>query len=116
MEPPHAHYSDRMNKGVVYGLASAVLFGMSTPLAKTLVGSIPPLLLAGLLYAGAGVGLLVVLVVRRLLSSEPLALPSPSDLPWLGGAILVGGVLRSSGTNGRANNDARIVGLVATQL
>jgi len=38
-------------------LASAVLFGMSTPPAKMLVGSVPPLILAGLLYAGSGVGL-----------------------------------------------------------
>ncbi|HVF65281.1 MAG TPA: DMT family transporter [Casimicrobiaceae bacterium] len=82
-----------MTRAVIYGLASAVLFGLSTPLAKTLVGSIPPLLLAGLLYAGAGIGLAAVLAVRQMLSSRPVAMPSRNDLPWLGGAILVGGVL-----------------------
>lgn len=35
--------------GVLQGLAAAVLFGVSTPLAKTLLGSLPPLLLAGVL-------------------------------------------------------------------
>jgi drug/metabolite transporter (DMT)-like permease len=80
-------------RGIVYGLASAMLFGMSTPLAKTLVGSIAPLMLAGLLYAGAGLGLLLVLVVRRSVSASPLVLPERSDLPWLIGAILLGGVL-----------------------
>lgn len=82
-----------MNRGVVFALASAVLFGMSTPLAKVLVGSIPPLLLAGLLYAGAGLGLLIVIVVRRILSSQPIAVPPRSDLPWLAGAVLAGGII-----------------------
>jgi drug/metabolite transporter (DMT)-like permease len=66
---------------------------MSTPLAKSLVGSVPPLLLAGLLYGGAGAGLLVVLVARRLLSSRRMSVPPRRDLLWLGGGILVGGVL-----------------------
>lgn len=82
-----------MNRGIVYGLASAVLFGMSTPLAKTLVGSVSPLLLAGLLYAGAGLGLLVVLLARHLWSPEPISMPPRRDLPWLAGAIFVGGIL-----------------------
>ena len=38
-------------------LAAALLFGASTPLAKLLVGAVPPLLLAGLLYLGSGLGL-----------------------------------------------------------
>ena len=70
-----------------------MLFGTSTPLAKTLVGSIAPLMLAGLLYAGAGVGLLLVLLVRRSVSALPVALPPRRDLPWLIGAILLGGIL-----------------------
>src|SRR5687768_6214636 len=82
-----------VGRGVAYGLASAMLFGTSTPLAKTLVGSIAPLMLAGLLYAGAGVGLLLVLLARRRLSALPIALPERRDLPWLIGAILLGGVL-----------------------
>jgi drug/metabolite transporter (DMT)-like permease len=82
-----------LNRGAVYGLVSAVLFGISTPLAKTLIGSVAPLLLAGLLYAGAGVGLLVLLIGRRLLSSASISLPPRRDMPWLAGAILIGGVV-----------------------
>lgn len=44
-------------KGILGALVAAVLFGASTPIAKVLVGEIPPVLLAGLLYAGSGVGL-----------------------------------------------------------
>src|SRR5258708_37180243 len=55
-----------VQRGVMVALGSAVLFGTSTPLAKVLVGPVPPLLLAGLLYAGSGLGLLLVLAGRRL--------------------------------------------------
>ena len=40
-----------MNRvAVLYALASAALFGLSTPAAKVLVGSVHPAVLAGLLY------------------------------------------------------------------
>jgi drug/metabolite transporter (DMT)-like permease len=55
-----------MNRtAVLYALLSAALFGLSTPAAKLLVGSIPPVTLAGLLYCGAGVGLAVLRSSRR---------------------------------------------------
>jgi drug/metabolite transporter (DMT)-like permease len=73
---------------IAYALASAALFGASTPLAKLLVGETAPLVLAGLLYLGSGVGLLAWLALRR--SAVPRV--PRSDLPWLAGAILAGGV------------------------
>ena len=82
-----------MNAGILFGLGSALLFGASTPLAKVLVGSVSPVLLAGLLYLGAGVGLLAVLVARIAVERRRLNLPSGRDWYWLAGAILVGGVL-----------------------
>jgi len=83
-----------VQKGVIVALGSAVLFGMSTPLAKMLVGTVPPLMLAGLLYAGSGLGLLLVLLGRRLGASRgsTLGLPRGGEWLWLAGAILFGGV------------------------
>lgn len=79
-------------------IAAALLFGASTPLAKLLVGSLPPLLLAGLLYLGSGIGLGALLGLRRLMAKERsgdnqerLRIPI-RELPWLLGAILFGGV------------------------
>lgn len=78
-------------------LGAAVLFGASTPLAKLLVGEMPPLLLAGLLYLGSGLGLGVLLLLRRLRPREAdMALRHSiprQDLPWLAGAIAFGGML-----------------------
>jgi drug/metabolite transporter (DMT)-like permease len=84
-----------MNRtAVIYALASAALFGVSTPAAKFLVGSIYPATLAGLLYCGAGIG---VAILRRMLPSIVTGAPEVSvaraELPLLAAAIGAGGVL-----------------------
>jgi drug/metabolite transporter (DMT)-like permease len=74
--------------GIVYALLSAALFGVSAPFAKILLGEISPWLLAGLLYLGSGVGLAIARLVWR---SKETGLQR-KDLPWLGAAVLAGGV------------------------
>lgn len=84
-----------MNQGIVCALASAVLFGISTPLAKTLVGTAAPLMLAGLLYAGSGLGLALVIAVRCLASTRGVASNRLrlTEWRWLAAAIFFGGVV-----------------------
>src|SRR6266480_761201 len=80
-------------RGIVFALGSALLFGASTPLAKALVGTIDPLWLAGLLYAGSGLGLTLVLFVRVARDGRRnLTLPR-ADLAWLALTILCGAIL-----------------------
>ena len=43
--------------GVAAALLVAVLFGASTPLAKSVSPRVDPVLMAGLLYVGSGLGL-----------------------------------------------------------
>lgn len=75
-------------------LASAVLFGASAPLAKVLLGSIAPQMLAGLLYLGAGIGLAVVHLGRTALGiSAAEASLRREDLPWLAVVVILGGCL-----------------------
>jgi drug/metabolite transporter (DMT)-like permease len=76
-------------------LAAALLFGASTPLAKLLVDTTQPLLLAGLLYLGSGLGLGLLLALRAMrgrTGAGTMRIPL-KELPWLAGAILFGGVL-----------------------
>jgi drug/metabolite transporter (DMT)-like permease len=84
-----------MNRAaVLYALISAALFGISTPAAKVLVGSVPPVMLAGLLYCGAGIGTaLLRRVIPSIVSSAPEVAVGRSEIPWLAGAIGAGGLV-----------------------
>jgi drug/metabolite transporter (DMT)-like permease len=79
---------------VLYGFLAAVLFGASAPLAKLLLEGVDPIVLAGLLYLGAGaaLGLMLVLASAMGRSSREARLEK-RDVPWLVGAILTGGVV-----------------------
>ena len=80
-----------MNLSIVYALAAAALFGASTPLAKSLGLGLSPILLAGLLYLGSGLGLAALRLIRDR-GWKPSELTS-SEWPWLLGAIGFGGIL-----------------------
>jgi drug/metabolite transporter (DMT)-like permease len=81
---------------IALALLSAALFGVSTPAAKVLLGTIEPTVLAGLLYCGAGIG---VAVLRRVLRSSVAAGVAAeasltrADVPWLAGGIVAGGII-----------------------
>lgn len=82
-----------MNRAILPALGSALLFGASTPFAKLLVGPVHPVLLAGLLYAASGLGLLAWLAGQASLARGCTRSRLTSrDLPALGGAIFCGGV------------------------
>jgi drug/metabolite transporter (DMT)-like permease len=85
-----------ISTAALIALASAALFGASTPMAKMLIGTIDPWMLAALLYLGSGIGLAVVRAGLRL--SRASATPAEAPLTgagwlWFGGAILAGGVV-----------------------
>jgi drug/metabolite transporter (DMT)-like permease len=78
-----------LQPGVPAALAAALLFGASTPLAKWLLATVNPWLLAGLLYLGSGLGL----SAYRLLRSNPRVKLQPGEWPSLAGAIVAGGIV-----------------------
>jgi len=83
-----------LDRGIWSALGAAVLFGLGTPIAKTLVGEISPLLLSGLLYAGSGVGLGVLLAGRAaVMGRTGIVWPRGTDLIWLLGAVAFGGAI-----------------------
>ena len=83
-----------MHRGVTSALLAAALFGVTTPLAKGLLGEVHPIVLAGLLYAGSGAGLAIVQGLRVFVAhGQPVAWPSRQEWSWLAAAICFGGVL-----------------------
>jgi len=74
--------------GVLAALLAAALFGAGTPAAKLLLASIDGWMLAGLLYLGSGLGL----ACYRLLGSRSRLRLERSELPWLAGSVLFGGL------------------------
>ncbi len=83
------HTKKRLNDGIAAAMGAALLFGAGTPLAKLLLGSVGPWMLAGLFYLGSGVGLTL---VRRAVKATPVKL-AKGEAVWLGGATLAGGVV-----------------------
>ena len=76
---------------VAQAVLAALAFGLSPPLAKILLASVSAILLAGLLYAGAG---LFLTAVRLMRSRSPRGRPVTSRDWWiLAAAITAGGVL-----------------------
>ena len=79
---------------MLYGFLAAILFGISAPLAKLLLEGVDPIVLAGLLYLGAGIALGLVLLLASVMGrSSREARLEKRDVPWLVGAILTGGVV-----------------------
>ena len=75
--------------GVQAGIASAILFGAGTPVAKLLLGEVDPWLLAGLLYTGSGIALGLFRLIRR---AKRVRLQR-RELPPLVGAVFFGGLV-----------------------
>jgi len=80
-------------KGIICVILSAALFGLSTPLAKPLAGTISPLLLAGLLYIGSALGAVILgFGARKTMNFHETSLKK-EDAPWLLGDITFGAIL-----------------------
>lgn len=76
-----------MKPGIQYALLAALLFGASTPISKTLLKDCPPVILAGLLYLGSGIGLALISLKRK-----PSAF-NKREWGWLLATVFFGGIL-----------------------
>jgi drug/metabolite transporter (DMT)-like permease len=89
----HSISSSPQIRGAVFGLSAAVLFGISPPFAKLLLPEAGPLLIAGLLYFGAGLGLVTFGLFSGTQRYTTEARIRASDIWLLTGIILAGGIL-----------------------
>jgi hypothetical protein len=81
------------NRGYDYAIVATILFGASTATAKDLLQKSSPRLLAGLLYLGSGLGLLLVKIIGRAFRPSRTAILRGRDWFRLGDATVFGGVL-----------------------
>lgn len=79
--------------GPLLATLSAVLFGISPVLCKMVIGEMSPVLMAGLLYLGSGIGLSFVLIQQRIHIIRETRSISSLHRRKLLSAILAGGVI-----------------------
>jgi drug/metabolite transporter (DMT)-like permease len=82
--------------GAGLAILAAVLFGITTPIAKRLLGEMSSIMLAGVLYLGSGIGLGICMLGRKVLSHSDSGQETSlkgTDFPWLIIAVVTGGLL-----------------------
>ena len=71
-------------KFIFFALLAAVLYALNAPFSKLLLEEVPPAVMAGLLYLGAGIGMALVGGVRRLRQAAQTEAPlDRSDFPYV---------------------------------
>lgn len=73
-----------VKKGIVLAIIAAAFYAINAPVSKVLLDYMPPTLMAGFLYIGAGVGMVVIAILRKATNTqntEPTF--SRSDVPYI---------------------------------
>ena len=79
-----------MRKGIMMAILAAVLYAVSSPFSKILLNEMPPTLMAGFLYLGAGVGMSLIAVSRRVRQVENTEIHlSKAEMPYTVAMILL---------------------------
>ena len=69
--------------GIALAILAAALYAVNSPFSKLLLDHMPPTLMAGFLYIGAGAGMGVIAVIRKLNKKEPVEETiTRADLPY----------------------------------
>lgn len=79
------------NKGIFLAIIAALCYSISSPLSKLLLGYISPTLMAGFLYLGAGICMIIIFLIRlifkkRIKKEERLTI---KDLPFVIGMVIL---------------------------
>lgn len=80
----------RKNKAALLAALAALFYSLNAPFSKVLLADVPSTIMAGLLYLGAGIGMLFILIIRKILGigKNEKAL-SKSDLPYTASMIVL---------------------------
>lgn len=75
-------------KAVIFALSAAIFYAVNVPLSKILLRNIAPSFMAGLLYLGAGIGMMILSLLKLNIDgdSEPF---TKNDWPFIAGMIVL---------------------------
>lgn len=84
------HIDINTRKGILFALLAAALYSINSPFSKILLVYIPSTLMAGLLYIGAGVGMIAIAFIRRIRkTTKKETRLTKSELPFTIAMILL---------------------------
>ena len=73
----------KIKKGIAFAILAAALYAINAPFSKILLEFMPPTLMAGFLYVGAGVGMIFIALMRKIKKYEAKELKlTKSELPY----------------------------------
>ena len=73
----------KIKKGIVFAILAAALYAINAPFSKILLEFMPPTLMAGFLYVGAGIGMIFIALMRKIKKYEAKELKlTKSELPY----------------------------------
>lgn len=72
-----------IKKGIAFAILAAALYAINAPFSKILLDFIPPTLMAGFLYVGAGIGMIFIAFIRKIQKTEMKELNlTKAELPY----------------------------------
>lgn len=76
--------TEQKNKrGIAFAILAAALYAINAPFSKILLEFMPPTLMAGFLYIGAGIGMIFIALMRKIKKYEAKELKlTKSELPY----------------------------------
>ena len=73
----------KIKKGIAFAILAAALYAINAPFSKILLEFMPPTLMAGFLYVGAGIGMIFIAFMRKIKKYEAKELKlTKSELPY----------------------------------
>ena len=108
-----------MNKAIFYAILAASLYALNAPVSKLLLKDVPPTMMAGMLYLGAGIGMTLMGLVRSKTGNGKQEMQlTKKDLPYTLGMVILDiaapiflmiGLSRTTAANASLLNNFEIV-------
>ncbi len=108
-----------MNKAIFYAILAAALYALNAPVSKLLLQNVPPTMMAGFLYLGAGLGMALMGLARSKTGhGKKEAHLTKKDLPYTVGMVVLDiaapiflmiGLTRTTAANASLLNNFEIV-------